>query len=145
MSLNKVLLAVMLSALGLCLFGCSSAAPRFRAKSVDRKPPSTEGAQLRGVASFYADEFNGRRTSNGEVYNMNDLTAAHRELPFNTKVKVRNLDTNRTVIVRINDRGPFKDDRIIDLSLEAAKQLGIIQNGTAPVELEIVEPVATQE
>jgi rare lipoprotein A len=145
MKVNKLLLTLVLCGVGLSLPGCGSSAPRFRAKNVDVRPPLAEGSQVRGIASYYADEFNGRRTSNGEVYNMNDLTAAHRELPFNTKVKVRNLDTNKTVIVRINDRGPFKDDRIIDLSLEAAKQLGIIQNGTAPVELEIVESAPPQE
>jgi rare lipoprotein A len=70
---------------------------------------------------------------------MNDLTAAHRTLPFGTKVKVTNLDTGRTVVVRINDRGPFKDDRVIDLSLGAAKQLGLIAMGTGRVILQILE------
>jgi rare lipoprotein A len=70
---------------------------------------------------------------------MHDLTAAHRTLPFNTKVKVTNLDNSKSVVVRINDRGPFKDDRVIDLSFEAAKQIGLIANGTASVRLEILE------
>jgi len=99
----------------------------------------TSPGQLRGMASYYADEFNGRTTSNGETYDMLALTAAHRTLPFNTKVKVTNLDNGRSVVVRINDRGPFKDDRVIDLSLAAARQLAMIGNGTAPVSLEIVE------
>jgi rare lipoprotein A len=70
---------------------------------------------------------------------MHDLTAAHRTIPFNSLVRVKNLATNQAVTVRINDRGPFKGDRIIDLSYEAAMRIGMIQNGTAPVELEIVE------
>jgi rare lipoprotein A len=70
---------------------------------------------------------------------MNELTAAHRTLPFGTKVKVTNLDTGKTVVVRINDRGPFKDDRVIDLSLGAAKQLGLIAIGTGRVILQILE------
>lgn len=72
---------------------------------------------------------------------MNALTAAHRTLPFNTTVRVRNLDNSRQVIVRINDRGPFKDNRVIDLSLGAAKEIGMISSGTAPVALEIIGAV----
>jgi rare lipoprotein A len=70
---------------------------------------------------------------------MNELTAAHRTLPFGTKVRVTNVDTGRSVVVRINDRGPFKDDRVIDLSLGAAKQLGMIAMGTGRVILQILE------
>jgi rare lipoprotein A len=92
-----------------------------------------------GIASYYADEFNGRTTSNGEVYDMNKMTAAHRTLPFNTKVLVTNTGINKSVIVRINDRGPFKDDRVIDLSLAAAKALELIGSGTAHVKLQVVE------
>jgi len=91
-----------------------------------------------GTASYYADEFNGRKTSNGEIYDMNALTAAHQTLPFNTRVKVTNLSNGRSVVVRINDRGPFKDQRIIDLSLEAAKSIGMIGPGTARVRIEVL-------
>jgi rare lipoprotein A len=94
--------------------------------------------ELNGVASYYAEEFNGRKTSNGEVYDMNLLTAAHRTLPFNTKVRVRNLENGRVVVVRINDRGPFKDNRIIDLSLAAAKEIGLLMSGTARVSLDVI-------
>jgi rare lipoprotein A len=93
---------------------------------------------LSGIASYYADEFNGRTTANGETFNMNDLTAAHRTLPFNTLVRVKNLQNSNEVTVRINDRGPFVGDRVIDLSLGAAKKLGMIGTGTAPVTLEII-------
>jgi rare lipoprotein A len=91
------------------------------------------------MASYYAHEFNGRTTASGETFNMNELTAAHKTLPFNTRVRVTNLDNGRDVIVRVNDRGPFVDDRIIDLSLEAAKRIGMIGAGTAKVTLEILE------
>jgi rare lipoprotein A len=89
-----------------------------------------------GQASYYGDEFNGNKTASGEIYNMNDYTAAHRTLPFGTKVKVTNLKNNKTVIVRINDRGPFKPGRIIDLSKAAAKQIDLIKYGVVDVKIE---------
>jgi rare lipoprotein A len=95
--------------------------------------------RLEGTASYYAEEFDGRKTSNGETYDMNALTAAHRTLPFNTKIRVVNLENMKSVVVRVNDRGPFKDDRVIDVSLEAARQLGLIAKGTASVQIEILE------
>jgi rare lipoprotein A len=94
---------------------------------------------LEGVASYYADEFHGKLTSNGEAFNMNDLTAAHRTFPFGTNVRVTNLENSKSVVVRINDRGPFKDGRIIDLSLAAAKELDLMLNGTGRVKLEVLE------
>jgi rare lipoprotein A len=93
---------------------------------------------MEGTASFYADEFHGRKTSNGETYDMHALTAAHRNLPFNTLLKVTNTANGRSVVVRVNDRGPFKEGRIIDLSYEAARRLGMMEAGTALVRLEIV-------
>ena len=89
-----------------------------------------------GVASWYGQEFHGRPTSNREVFNMNDMTAAHRTLPFGTHVMVTNLENDRSVVVRINDRGPFVRGRIIDLSYAAARVLGLIGPGTARVRLE---------
>ncbi len=119
---------------------CSGSSPRFTSKDRIITPPSDASPyQLQGIASYYADEFNGRKTANGETYDMHSLTAAHRTLPFNTTVKVLNLLNRRTTIVRINDRGPFKDERLIDVSLEAAQQLGLIGEGTAPVSLEILQ------
>lgn len=91
-----------------------------------------------GVASWYGQKFHGRRTANGERFNMNDLTAAHRSLPFGTKVRVTNHQNGRSVVVRINDRGPFTGKRIIDLSHKAASQIGMINRGTASVQLEIM-------
>ena len=89
----------------------------------------------RGGASYYADKFKGRRTASGEKFRQYKLTAAHKSLPFGTKVKVKNLSNGRSVKVKINDRGPFVSGRIIDLSKKAARRLGIIQSGTANVEI----------
>jgi len=92
-----------------------------------------------GIASWYGGKFHGRRTSNGEIYDMNKLTAAHKTLPFNTIVEVTNLENKKKVIVRINDRGPFIKNRIIDLSYKAAKRIGIDELGTARVGLRIIK------
>lgn len=97
------------------------------------------------VASYYADKYHGRKTSNGEIFNMYDLTAAHKTLPFNTKVKVTNLSNGKSVVVRINDRGPFVKGREIDLSKAAAVKIGMIKSGTAKVSLEIIGGDATQK
>ena len=122
------------------LVGCGTSAPRFR--SEPRGGPAARGAgthQMTGIASYYAEEFDGRSTANGEQYDMHALTAAHRTLPFNTVVRVTNVENGYSVVVRINDRGPFKDDRVIDLSLEAAQRIGLIAKGTGAVALEIVD------
>ncbi|MDZ7772277.1 MAG: septal ring lytic transglycosylase RlpA family protein [Balneolaceae bacterium] len=92
-----------------------------------------------GVASWYGPNFHGKLTANGEEYDMHGLTAAHRTLPFNTLVRVRNTDNGETVTVRINDRGPYAKNRVIDLSRGAAEEIGMIGPGTAPVELFLVE------
>ena len=91
------------------------------------------------TASYYAEKFHGKRTSNGEIFNMNDLTCAHKSLPFNTILKVTNLSNGKTVQVRVNDRGPFVAGREIDLSKAAAKKLGMINSGTAKVKIQIVK------
>ena len=92
-----------------------------------------------GWASYYSDKFHGRYTASGERYNKNALTAAHRTLAFGTKVKVTNLRNGKSVIVRINDRGPWVEGRIIDLSKEAARRLDMLAAGTVPVRIEVVE------
>lgn len=94
--------------------------------------------QFRGIASWYGKDFHGKKTSNGEYYDMYAMTAAHKTLPMNTMVKVTNLLNGRSEIVRINDRGPFVESRIIDLSYTAAKRLDVVQRGTAPARLEIM-------
>ena len=91
-----------------------------------------------GKASWYGSKYHGRKTSSGERYNKNDMTAAHQTLPFGTKVKVTNLANNETVIVRINDRGPFVGNRIIDVSEVAARKLGIHKQGVGKVKVEVL-------
>jgi len=92
--------------------------------------------EAEGRASYYAHKFHGRKTSSGEVYDMHKLTAAHRTLPFGTQLKVTNLSNNKSVVVRVNDRGPFKKERLIDVSLEAAKRLEMIGPGVIKVRIE---------
>ena len=93
-----------------------------------------------GKASFYADKFDGIQTASGEKYRHNKLTGAHKTLPFGTKVRVTNLANEKTVEVTINDRGPYVEGRIIDLSKAAAEELGFLNNGLADVKLEVVDP-----
>jgi len=143
---------------GLILVGCAST-PRFATRSNPPSPRAESTAEttksektrpprnltgkvlltLEGVASYYADDYHGKQTSNGEIFDMNELTAAHRTLPFGTTARVTNLENKKSVVVRINDRGPFKEGRIIDLSLAAAKELDLIRTGTARVKIEVLE------
>lgn len=92
-----------------------------------------------GEASFYSTDYHGRRTANGERYNMFRYTAAHPTLPFGSKVRVTNLENKRKVVVRINDRGPFVKNRIIDLSYAAARKLKMIKDGVARVRIEVLK------
>jgi rare lipoprotein A len=107
--------------------------------SVNRRPndgaPGFGRPLESGVASWYGPGFQGRRTASGERYNMYDLTAAHPTLPFGTRLAVRNVSTGKTVVVRVNDRGPYKKSRILDLSYAAAREVGVFGPGTAYVEL----------
>ena len=100
------------------------------------------GFRQRGTASWYGQKFHGHRTSSGEPYNMYAMTAAHKTLPLPSYVRVTNVDNHKSVIVRVNDRGPFHDNRIIDLSYVAAKKLGITANGTGRVEITYLDPAA---
>jgi rare lipoprotein A len=103
---------------------------------------SSRGFVQRGVASWYGTKFHGRRTSNGEVYDMYRMSAAHKRLPIPTYLEVTNLENGRRVIVRVNDRGPFHDNRIIDLSYAAASRIGMLGKGTALVEIRAIDPAA---
>jgi rare lipoprotein A len=100
--------------------------------------PSSKGYSERGMASWYGTKFHGKRTSSGEPYDLYGMTAAHKTLPLPTYVEVTNLENGRSVIVKVNDRGPFHDDRIIDLSYTAAAKLGILGNGTGKVEVRAI-------
>ncbi len=97
----------------------------------------------RGLASWYGPPYHNRRAANGEIYNQNAMTAAHRTLPLNSLVRVTNLNTGHTALVRITDRGPFVDDRIVDLSLAAAKAVDVWRPGTAEVKLEVLSAPAS--
>ncbi len=102
-------------------------------------PKTTNLATQVGIASYYSNDFQGRKTSDGEIFDNSKLTAAHRTYPFGTIVKVTNLATDATVTVRINDRGPVKQERVIDLSFAAAKAIGIDRAGLGKVRLEVVK------
>ncbi len=95
--------------------------------------PSADGYSEDGIASWYGGKFHGRKTSNGEIYNMHAMTAAHKTLPMNTMLLIQNLENGRETVVRINDRGPFVRGRIVDLSYSAAKAIGIAQQGITKV------------
>lgn len=107
--------------------------------------PSSKGFNERGIASWYGTKFHGRRTSSGERYDMYAMTAAHKNLPLPTYVRVKNLKNQRTIIVKVNDRGPFHDNRIIDLSYAAAHKLDITRAGTGFVEITALDPGAPSE
>ena len=100
--------------------------------------PDGGSHQISGLASWYGEQFQGRPTASGEPFDAHGFTAAHRTLPFGTQVRVRCVETRRDVVVRINDRGPFVEDRVIDLSLAAARDLGMVEAGVIPVELEVL-------
>lgn len=155
---RPLFLLILVLAAAIACAGCTSS-PRFATRNSPPSPSEGKTAEFRppadakpsrnpagkvlltleGVASYYADDYHGKLTSNGEVFNMNDLTAAHRTFPFGTNLRVTNLENKKTIVVRINDRGPFKDGRIIDLSLAAAKEIDLVRNGTARVKLEVLE------
>jgi rare lipoprotein A len=101
--------------------------------------PVKIGATEKGEASWYGEPYNGRRAASGEIFDMEQLTAAHRTLPFQTRVQVTNLNNGKQVDVRITDRGPFVDGRIIDLSRAAAREIDMLRTGVAPVELRVIE------
>lgn len=115
---------------------CASCAKRAKVRIPVQ--PATIGDLEKGNASWYGDPYHGRRAASGEVFDMEQLTAAHRTLPFQTWVEVTNLSNGRQVTVRINDRGPFVDGRIIDLSRAAARSVDMLRSGVAPVQLRVV-------
>jgi len=123
--------------------GAGRAVSTASSGSESGKPGSTRTGdwknEMEGLASWYGRDFNGRLTSSGEVFDMYDMTAAHKTLPLQTVVRVHNLDNGKSVEVRINDRGPYVAGRIIDLSRKAARALGMRDVGTARVRLEIVK------
>ena len=93
----------------------------------------------KGISSYYGPKFHGKLTANGEIFDMYGVTAAHKELPFNTTVRVTNENNGKSILIRINDRGPYVGNRILDCSFGAAKKLGFVGAGTAPVKIEVIE------
>ena len=124
------------------LLGCAepeSSKPPTPSASKSATKSADEARSAVGLASYYAEEFRGRTTASGERYDPAKLTAAHRDYPFGTRVRVKNLETGQSVVVHINDRGPHKAEWIIDLSAACAKELGVLTDGTSKVSLEVVE------
>jgi rare lipoprotein A len=103
-------------------------------------PREAPGYDTVGIASWYGKRYHGRRTASGEIFDMNSATAAHPTLPFGTRVQVTNLENGLSVVLKINDRGPFVRRRIIDVSRRAAQALGFVQKGTARVRVQLVQP-----
>ena len=128
------------------LFQCTNS-PRYGASATSKKtldPKSFKTMKrvpkvITGISSYYGTDFHGKLTANGEVYDMYGITAAHKEFPLNTWAKVTNLDNHKSIILRINDRGPYIDGRILDCSYGAAKKLDFLNEGTANVKIEIIE------
>ena len=129
------------------LFGCGGGAQVYKtntkpytvAGSTYYPLKTAKGFSESGVASWYGKKFHGRKTASGERYNQNKMTAAHKTLPFGTRVRVKNLENGKSVEVKINDRGPFKKGRVIDVSRAAAKKLEMINSGTAKVNIKVVD------
>ncbi|MCX6153693.1 MAG: septal ring lytic transglycosylase RlpA family protein [Candidatus Kapabacteria bacterium] len=137
---------LILNLLFISLFGCSSGI-RFSSTINDYTKNSkfskqasdvVIGAKFYGKASYYADSFNGKMTANGEIFLNNAMTAAHKELAFGTLLSVKNLNSGKTATVRVNDRGPFVGDRIIDLSKAAAIEIEMLSQGVAEVEITVI-------
>ena len=119
----------------MCVFALSSA----MLSGCGVKPIITAMGTQEGLASYYSYEFQGRPTSSGEIFDTQKLTAAHRQYPFGTRVLVTNIRTQKNVEVKINDRGPMKPERVIDLTLAAAKTIGLVEKGVERVRLEVIE------
>ncbi len=160
--MRKFILPLVLLVLAIAIAGCSDgrraptsysdAEPKFEPLSRTGNDPyremgkvyvplhTAEGFEQRGIASWYGKAFHGKRTSNGEKYDMYKMTAAHKILPLPSYVSVTNVSNKKTIIVRVNDRGPFVDDRIIDLSFAAASELDLVGPGTGEVKVKAIVP-----
>ena len=133
-------------------FNCSNAPRYYKSDNTNVNRPSKKVSKsgkekkfkghrkiIKGISSFYAEDFHGKLTANGEVYDMYGLTAAHKTMPLNTICRVTNLENNKSLILRINDRGPYIKGRILDCSYGAAKKLDFINQGTTKVKIEVIE------
>ena len=141
--IKRITFSSILFITALLLFGCVSS-PKYTPSPARKEMRWKRGNEfvlesVTGSASFYGQKFHGRKTANGETYDMWAMTAAHKEYPFGTLIRVTNLKNDKSVIVRINDRGPFVGGRIIDLSRGAAGRIGMIEDGVGRVRLDILE------
>lgn len=135
--IKKITLAMSLLML---LFGCAGGKPTLTsATETGLAEPTKVGDIQYGISSYYAEKFHGRLTASGEIYNMNKVSAAHQTLPLNSIVKVTNLENNKVVELKINDRGPFIKNRILDCSYGAAVKLGFVSQGTTIVKIEVLK------
>ena len=143
----KYILPIIISLMGAILvFDCSNSprytttGSRYRSKPIKKVNPGAKTKRiLKGISSYYGEDFHGKLTANGEVFDMYGLTAAHKTLPLNTIVRVTNMENKKSLILRINDRGPFVKGRMLDCSYGAALKLGFIGNGTTRVQVEVIE------
>jgi rare lipoprotein A len=124
-----------LAVLALAAAGCASTKP-----SRPTTAAAAPGTRIVGLASFYGQRHQGHATASGELFDMNKLTAAHRTLPFGTRLRVTNVENGRQVVVRVNDRGPWVADRVLDVSQAAAKSLGMTGDGVTKVEIVVLGP-----
>ena len=153
--MNRTDVALLVLHFGLCALFLTNACTPRRAVIIEKRPPPPEQEVKKeeeiekreakvvqyGIASWYGDEFHGRPTSSGEIYDMHQLTCAHNTFPLGTMVMVTNLENGRSIELKVNDRGPFVKERIIDLSYAAAKILGMWEQGTARVKVEGIGPL----
>ena len=147
---NKILIYTIV--ISSTFFNCSNAPRYYKSDNTNVNRPSKKVLKsgkenkskghrkiIKGISSFYAEDFHGKLTANGEVYDMYGLTAAHKTMPLNTICRVTNLENNKSLILRINDRGPYIKGRILDCSYGAAKKLDFINQGTTKVKIEVIE------
>ena len=138
-ALRQAILLSLISVIIIMYLGCT-ASPTFRRSEIKR--PSVqwdlpqEPYQV-GLASYYGKKFHGRPTASGEIFDMYDMTAAHKTLPLGSQIQVTHLGNHRSIIVKVNDRGPFVEGRILDLSYGAAKEIGMIEEGVAEVRIDV--------
>ncbi|MFC1550167.1 septal ring lytic transglycosylase RlpA family protein [Candidatus Neomarinimicrobiota bacterium] len=139
----SILSHILLIILTIIMIGCTNAprytTPDHRGKISKAVPLSKVGMTQRGISSYYAEKFHGKLTASGEVYDMYGISAAHQTLPLNTIIRVTNLENKKSIILRINDRGPFVKNRILDCSYGAALKLGFVKKGTTKVKIEVIE------
>lgn len=146
-NLCRLFCVLLLFVLSFSMSGCAGSASISARKGFVRNPEkhyaskekAEVGMKLTGEASYYGPGFHGKQTASGEIFNQNDMTCAHKSLPFGTKLKVVRKDNGKSVVVRVNDRGPYVDGRIIDLSVAAGKELGLDKVGHAEVVATVIE------